>query len=112
MGRNEKMISKYKNINIFILFILISLVSKINAYDRKAALRYANFWYDKYNDTSYKDWLKWNWQFGSDILGGDAEYFNYEKEPGGWDCTNFASQVLRAGGIRFKNVPNQLKTVS
>lgn len=72
-------------IMIFVLeLLLMNLASKFalgevknNNYNRKAAREYA---------------LKW-------AEGSNTSYYNYINEGG--DCTNFVSQVLRAGGMEF-----------
>jgi Putative amidase domain len=57
----------------------LSLMAQSSSLNRQAMIQYANQWWNARN----------------------PEYFAYDQ-----DCTNYASQLLRAGGIRFRNAFN------
>jgi len=75
-----------------ILVVLISALSlfvpKVIAYDRQAAIYYANMWATK--------------DMSDDGRGYNPEYYDYTLEGG--DCANFASQCLIAGGVTLSSV--------
>lgn len=54
-----------------------------------------------YNRTNALNYVEdyWNYTDSPDNTKYNPNYINFEQYPGNYDCTNFVSQVLRAGGI-------------
>ena len=80
---------------ISIICLLVAFLGlHVNAYDREAAVSYAHNW--------------WNTDIDGDGVHDDYNpaYNYYPYDPvthSGGDCTNFVSQCLRYGGIRFSS---------
>ena len=59
-------------------------------------------------DTTNSNFVRWDAKVYAErwasYPGNTAQYHNYASEGG--DCTNFASQVLRAGGMSMQGSPN------
>ena len=77
--------SRYKN--VLLILSIMGLSSFVNAYDIDNAIRYA----DKYSLDKVG--------YTVDSSFGGYSYINTDKNGG--DCTNFVSQVLRAGGFKL-----------
>ena len=84
--RKKRNVGNKKQLKKIILGLVASSVITLNitgstslAYDRDKAVEYAKTYWEKYN----------------------SEYNNY----GNYDCTNFASQILKAGGYKQKKMP-------
>jgi len=77
-----KRLSNYRLVFFLSIFLIISYPTvKMFAYDRQNAVSYANQW------------------AGETEVMRNSVYYDYSTEGG--DCTNYVSQCLRAGGIRF-----------
>lgn len=75
---------------ISIVFIIVFTFVEISVYVKSESAEVGNKNYNRELAVEYA--LKW-------ATSSNSKYYNYIKDGG--DCTNFVSQVLRAGGLEF-----------
>jgi len=75
---------------ISIVFIIVFALVEISLYVKSESAEASNKNYNRELAVEYA--LKW-------ATSSNSKYYNYIKDGG--DCTNFVSQVLRAGGMEF-----------